>query len=322
MVTKPLQRVKSKIDSLRRKIYLLITLQAIFEFVFVCLSIGIVTFSLDYFLQFPFGVRLIFFLASFSLFFYIIIKKIYIPFRTKLSDEDLVLALEKANPELQDQLISAFQFERLLKDPHYKDSREMSLQVIAFVEQKSDQIRFSGILDIKKTVLKSILPIFIGSIVCICLSLFPNLPTLTSIYIKRNVFLKNTPWPRRTYLFLIKENFVVDGKNNIQIDVQTPEETEEVALWYKSETGLSLWKKQWLLKKEKTLFSGTIKAIKKNSYFYLKSGDIFSSMYKLIASESKKKQLPRKVNVKLKDYTITRAKGKSLYIKGMIRGKK
>lgn len=154
-----LENLKNKISDLRKKIHWLIAIQGFLKIALLFLMLCMTTFVLDYFLDLPLPMRIVFLVSIVVLHGYYAVKYLFIPWMLPMQDDDLVLAIEKANPFLKDRLISALQFSRLIEDPQYKDSKEMTRQVIEEAQSLLPQTRFTGILDIKHTLLFSLYPL-------------------------------------------------------------------------------------------------------------------------------------------------------------------
>lgn len=314
-----LETLSNQVLALRKKIYWLIGIQGFLKIFLLFLILCAATFALDYFLNLPLTVRIVFFIAFIVFNGYSIVKYCIIPLRVPISQEDIVLAIEKANPFLEDRLISAIQFQRLIQDPSYKDSRAMSLKVIEEAERLMDSISWSKILDISSAVKKSILPLAILCLFSLCYSFFPGMDYLTEIWLSRTFFLQDTPWPRKTYIFLLKENFLVPAKEKIPLVVTASFPT--ASLWYLVESpGIRIWREEKLQQGNK-VFSTQLPALEHPMYFYLQSGSTFSSMYKILPSEEEKNEkMLREIAIPFPDYTITKAKGESLFLKIITKG--
>ena len=199
---------------------------------------------------------------------YAVVKFVIFALRVKITDYDLILAIERRNPSLKEKLISAYQFKELLKDPNYKDSRELSEQVIQEADQLIPQIDFSMVIKIGKPILLS----FLALLLCGgWTAAWVYSPKVFAHWFQRGIRLQNIRWPKRTELFVIRETFHVEQNKKIKICVhlRSSANVKELVLRYRSRKRLGLiWQEIPLLKKGKN-FEATLPGIKKITYFYL-----------------------------------------------------
>jgi len=211
-----MQKFYHCITSLRHKIQGLILIQAGAKLLLSALALAILSFVADYYLILPWAARFILFISMMVVMYLVVYRVLCQPLQVQLSDEDLVLALEKSNPHLEERLIAAVQFSRLLDDPDYADSKIMSQQVIQDMDSLLPQINFN-ILRYKETLLCGLACCLTLGLLGLVHSFFPNLGSLANTWMKRNVFLQEVSWPRRTHLFLLKENFVAIANQPLTI---------------------------------------------------------------------------------------------------------
>lgn len=315
-----LEILSVRVLSLRKKIYWLIGIQGVLKVFLLFLVLCAATFILDYFLHLPLTLRIVFLIAFLVFHGYSIMKYCFIPLRIPISQEDIVLAIEKSHPFLQDRLISAIQFHRLLQDPSYKDSKAMTMKVIEEAEEFLKDISWNRILNIRSVVRKSLLPLAILFCFSMCFSLFPGMENLTEIWFKRNFFLEDTPWPRKTYIFLLQDHFIVPAREKIPLKITSSLATEKISLWYLMDSpGIHIWREK-RLQREENVFSTNIDPLLHPMYFYLQLGSAFSSMYKIIPGEEKNEKTLQEISLTFPDYSITKARGESLFLRVATRG--
>ncbi len=314
-----LELLQTKIKELHNQIHKTILIQGISKTILGIIFLSVITFILDYFLILPWLARLVLFLSYISLLGYIIRHTLILPFQVKITDDDLVIALEKANPRLQDRLIAAFQFARLIKDPNYSDSKELSEKVI----QDADALLLETDFDIvrSRSVIGYVfLSIFTLGAIFYCYSSIPNFQYLANLWLRRNIFLQSINWPQRTNLFLLKETFVVSGQPPLTIQVKT--QAKQPILWYLYDAqGLHVWDRLNFTTIEENTWQTKFPETQKNFYFYLEDGgQIISSLYKVIFSQDTSNNMPQKVSIELPDTKIYKATGQNLYLRIFSKG--
>lgn len=314
-----LKYIKGKIAGIRKFIRILLTLEGSFKTIFTLSITILLSFALDYFLHFPLKVRTVMLGVYLCAIVYVIIRHLVLPLTRKISDEDIALAVEKQNPQLKDRLISALQFSRLLDDPQYQDSRDMTLSVIEETEKMSKEISFFRVLNFKRTLRSMVLPIvFVAAV----FSLYNQFPKLSGIWLNRNILLKQNAWPRSTTVFLVRDEFTVFDDRSTEVYIASENNnSSQGVLWYKYS---NFWKRAEVTAEEKG-YKATLPQLSKNTIFYLEIDDVVSSAYRLRVTkgEDKEQKEPKvnKVNVALPDTNLVMSKGDRLSLKIYASGK-
>ncbi len=314
-----MQKFYHCITSLRHKIQGLILIQAGAKLLLSALALAILSFVADYYLILPWAARFILFISMMVVMYLVVYRVLCQPLQVQLSDEDLVLALEKSNPHLEERLIAAVQFSRLLDDPDYADSKIMSQQVIQDMDSLLPQINFN-ILRYKETLLCGLACCLTLGLLGLVHSFFPNLGSLANTWMKRNVFLQEVSWPRRTHLFLLKENFVAIANQPLTI-VAKGQIFGDIVLWQLPEKkGFAFWEPFYMESKSAEGSSLVLPKLEGNFYFYLEQqGSPISCLYRVIASEELGKE-PSPIVLNLPDHQISKARGQNLYLRIFAKG--
>ena len=106
--------VSSKLQALRMKINMWLFIDGVSRVLIVAAGLLFLWFLLDYFFSFDFYLRLVNLAVSCILLGYLVYQYLIVPFGTRVSDDALVLAVEKHyGRELGESLISAVQFSRM-----------------------------------------------------------------------------------------------------------------------------------------------------------------------------------------------------------------
>lgn len=314
-----LSLLKTKIAGLRKQIYLLLVIEGSARIVWYTLLVCAVSFCLDYFLHLPRAGRSLFLLGFLGFVCYLGIRYV-LPWKQSIADDTLIMAIERANPQLQERLISALQFTRLLQDPDFQESREMSERVIAEAEQMTPGIRLSGIVNWQKVGGFALLPVCALTVLGFVWQQFSAFASLSEIWFARNVMLRDTSWPRRTYLFVVQGQFSVAPEQAIALDINSEGYSgKSLSVWYRPQkTRYGLWH-QMALEAGERKFSGRFARVEETMYFYLDDGERQSSIYELIPGDKEQTRLTT-VGVRFPDYEIVRERGKSLIVKAAVRG--
>ncbi|BBM82256.1 hypothetical protein [Candidatus Uabimicrobium amorphum] len=314
-----LKYIKGKIAGIRKFIRILLTLEGSFKTILTLSVTILLSFVLDYFLHFPLKVRTVMLGIYLCAIVYVIARHLVLPLTRKISDEDIALAVEKQNPQLKDRLISALQFSRLLDDPQYHDSRDMTLNVIEETEKLSKGINFFRVLNFSRTLRSMVLPIVFAAAV---FSLYNQFPKLSGIWLNRNVLLKQNAWPRSTTVFLVRNEFTVYDDRSTEVNVAWENSgSSKGILWYKSS---NFWKRAVLNPTEKG-YKATLPQLSKNTIFYTEIDDIVSSAYRLRVTKGEvkenKEKKPNEVGITLPDTKLVMSKGERLSLKIYASGK-
>lgn len=311
-----LKYIKRKIGQVRTFIRFLITIEGSFKSLFILSFLILISFALDYFLHFPRNIRVVLLICYVSIFAYTILRYLLFPLFKKISDEDIAIAVEKQNPKLQDRLISSLQFIRLLNNPEYQDSRDLTEQVIKETETLSKNISFFSILNLKK-VFVAIL--FSSFAICTIYLLHNQFPKLSTTWLNRNVLLKENPWPRSTSVFLIKKEFSIIENLPTTIRIHAENNSSKNGLlWYKSG---AFWNRTKLIQ-EKNGYATNLPPLAKNTMFYIELDNQIFNAYRLrVLKNSEKNQKQNEISLSFSDTKITMSKGERLTLKIYTSGK-
>ena len=192
-----LAQVTKKIDRFRSRVRGLIFAFGLFRTIAAAASLLLLSFLLDTLLQLPLTVRYVSFFLALGGISWVAAMFLVRPLRIKLPDDDLALAAEARLPDLKDRLISALQFKRQIEDPENAESKAMMRAVIEEAGQLEGVLEIRRLVDTKKVKLQGLLALAItGALAAICIFS----PVTADIWAKRNLLLRDIPWPRDTTL--------------------------------------------------------------------------------------------------------------------------
>ena len=160
----------------------------------------ILSFVIDWFLRPPLGVRVVHGLLSLAAFGWALHAFLVRPLRRPLSDEEVALAVEARVPSLQDRLVGALQWERILADPDCGESRAFMEASAAEAAVAVRAVRAGDLTD-PRSARRSLL---LGGSVAGALLLGAALSgDAAATWIRRSLLLLDEPWPRRTTLVVL-----------------------------------------------------------------------------------------------------------------------
>lgn len=125
-------------------------------------------------------------------------KKLVLPMRARLDDDELALAVERQVPGIQQALISSMQFERALAGPRRgADSPELMRVVVQDVESRVSSMPFADALDARRMARCTSIVAAVAAVFLVWgLAFGPQL----RLWAMRNLFLSSEEWPRYTQL--------------------------------------------------------------------------------------------------------------------------
>ncbi|MFT5854415.1 MAG: hypothetical protein ACI8XO_001659, partial [Verrucomicrobiales bacterium] len=135
-------------------------------------------------------------------------KKLVRPLFSKLSDDALILEVEKQTPEAREELITALEFSRMDWSRHPNVSKGMVVSAIEQGSQAGRDLNFSKVVRGGKFLTNLVLMLLLGAIVLGGVIMIPQNNSL-NIWFNRNILLGNAQWPQ-DYFFDV--DGVVDGK--------------------------------------------------------------------------------------------------------------
>lgn len=311
------QILKNRLQRLRKQIFLLVLLQGLSKLAMWFLAFAVVSFVLDYSLVLPRTGRLLIFAVACAVTCYLAARYSFLPLRAKIRDDELVVAIEKANPHLEEKLISAFQFARLLKDPDYQDSREMSEALIREAESALPQIRFRGILNWKYCLAIAAVPLALSTALAIFIIGYGD---LARIWSQRDLMFREVAWPRSNDLLLQCDvPFRVSPNCKIGVEVVPEAAVEAIFLRYRTleEGSGGPWQKIAMEAEDGKFFAREVFA-PATVQFFVEEGDRHSRLYQIESDESSTQSV---VVINYPDDRIVKRRGEDLPLRVVAKGK-
>lgn len=168
----------------------------------------LVDLALDYFFRMDKPQRAVMLALMAGLLAYIAYRRLVLPLSAPISDDALVLEVERRNPELSQSVISAWQFSKMDDLDRRGYSPAMVRQTVQRGATASADVNFNAILDDKELRLNGIL-LFLAVALLSAVAVGAFVHPLVKIWANRNLLLGDAVWPQKTYLQVKNEK---DGK--------------------------------------------------------------------------------------------------------------
>jgi len=160
----------------------------------------LLSFLLDWTLQPPRGVRLVHGLLSLGILGWALHRFLVLPLRRLLGDEEIALAVEARAPRLQDRLVGALQWDRILADPGCGESRAF---MEAAAEEAAANLRSVRVEDLTEARPARGAAALGGAVALLVLGGAAAMGDATALWARRSLLLLDEPWPRRTTLVVL-----------------------------------------------------------------------------------------------------------------------
>lgn len=121
------------------------------------------------------------------------------PLNATISDDALVLEVERKNPQLSESVISALQFARMDDFGSKGYSPAMVRQTVQRGATASADINFSNVIDGREMRVNSVL-LFFAVVICGAVVVGSLVNPLMATWANRNLLLGDREWPQKTYL--------------------------------------------------------------------------------------------------------------------------
>jgi hypothetical protein len=169
------------------------------------LAVGAISFLLDFTFHLDLAQRSLLLLIMIGTLLFALAQRLVKPLSAVVSDDALILEVEKQHPALSESLISAVQFTRLGDNLQANTSRAMVQATIEKGYKLADPLNFPSVLNtvsFRNNLL--ILLLSLGLIFSIAAVGWAGNPYVTT-WFKRNILLQKAFWPQKTYLQILRE---------------------------------------------------------------------------------------------------------------------
>lgn len=191
------RRIFSPLADLRRRCRLYLALEGLVRFTLALVGAGLAQLLLDRGLRLTIDQRAVLSALLTLLWLWVLYRYLLKPLLRALSDRALALAVDRAHPELHDQIASAVQFAQGQIGAAEANSPELVRAVIDDACAVAPQISFMAVLNHRRARQRSVE--LAGLLLAAALVLLLK-PELTGPWFRRNWLLQEVPWPQQTYI--------------------------------------------------------------------------------------------------------------------------
>lgn len=193
------QRLFGPLAALRRRSRLYLALEGIVALATVMIILGAAQLLLDRWLRLAWDQRVLINLLITSVWVVVIYRRLLRPLSRPLSNSALALAVDRVNPELQDQISAAVQFARGEVGGEATNSRALMRGVISQAVESAERVDFGRALNHRRARNCAWEAVGLTAIIVLAWLLAPE---IMNPWFRRNWLLQDIPWPQRTYLRL------------------------------------------------------------------------------------------------------------------------
>jgi hypothetical protein len=201
-----------KLAALRRRHVAVAVLTGLAMIVAVSIELGALAMFFDWWLNLPYGLRLLSLIVQLAVFTFILLKMVVHPFLRQPDDDDLALMVERARPEFRGRLIAATQ---LTRSPDVAGtSAAMVDALVEETEAHAQPVDFQKIVPLDRLRRFGMLALVVF---VMGLGGFIYGRAVTVDLLKR-VFLSNIPVPRKTRVVVIDGNKIVGRGDSVRLE--------------------------------------------------------------------------------------------------------
>lgn len=201
--------VVHRLGQLRRYLALWFWFDGLAKLLWVVIGLLLVDLALDYFFRMDKPQRAVMLALMVAVAAYMAYRRLILPLSAPISDDALVLEVERRNPDLCQSVISALQFSRMEDLDRRGYSPAMVRQTVQRGATASADVNFNSVIDDKELRLNSIL-LFLAVALLASVAVGAAMHPLVGIWANRNLLLGDAVWPQKTYLEIKNAN--KDGK--------------------------------------------------------------------------------------------------------------
>jgi hypothetical protein len=200
--------VVHRLARLRRYLAMWFWFDGLAKLLWGAIGLLLIDLALDYFFHMDKPQRVVMLVLMVVAVGYVAYRFLVLPLSTPISDEALVLEVERRNPDLSQSVISALQFSRMENLERLGYSPAMVRQTVQRGATASADVDFNAVLDDRELRINGIL-VFFAVVLLGAFAAGAFAHPLVKIWANRNLLLGDAVWPQRTYLRIERE---VDGK--------------------------------------------------------------------------------------------------------------
>jgi hypothetical protein len=200
--------VVHRLGQLRRYLALWFWFDGLAKVFWAAIGLLLVDLVLDWFFRMDKPQRAVMLALMAAVLAYVAYRRLMLPLSASISDDALVLEVERRNPDLCQSVISALQFSRMEDLDRRGYSPVMVRQTVQRGATASADVNFNAVLDDRELRLNGIL-LFFAVLLLGAVAVGAFVHPLVKIWANRNLLLGDAVWPQKTYLRIEREK---DGK--------------------------------------------------------------------------------------------------------------
>ncbi|MFH1228622.1 MAG: DUF4175 family protein [Planctomycetota bacterium] len=274
-----INQLTNRLSGVRTRIRIIFLADGISQIVIYAAVLAALTFIIDWSMpELPKEVRLVFLATSVVILLSLIYRYIIYPLRVTISDDSLVIYLERKYPELKERLLSALQ---LARSAAPAQSPELVQALINEAFNGSKEINFNSIINPKRQkrlILTGLL------LIALCGFYIISYPILSGVWLNR-LFGGDAKWPKRTYITVevrnAPDNIAARNQDVIVIAKVLKKSISKAYIHYRIKTSdaasngkaLSDAKTERMSTIEKDMFRFDFLQVKESFEFYITGGD-------------------------------------------------
>lgn len=183
---------------LRRRARLAVLVEGLATLLVAALAWGVASYVADRTFELEVGYRVALGFAGLATLVVVARRRLWGPIGAPLDEDEMALAVERADPRARQALISAVQFERALDSGAAgAESPEMMRLVVEEARRRVARLETRRALDAGRVVRFATLGTAVLSVAAACVAAFP---ASVGLWARRNLVLSDVPWPRATTL--------------------------------------------------------------------------------------------------------------------------
>lgn len=195
--------VDSRLAAVRTQIKMWFVLEGLAYTLWTALALALASFLLDYYFRFDLQQRTFLLVASGIVLLLVFAQRVIRPLSMPLSDDGLILEVERRHPELAEALISAVQFKRLGTNVNPHTSKAMIQATIERGAEAAAKVHFGDIIN--RSGLGQNFILLVGALAVIAgLAFAGTIEPHISAWFKRNILLQAASYPQDTYLEILR----------------------------------------------------------------------------------------------------------------------
>lgn len=197
----PTGRIMDRLAALRRQLKIRVLVQGLSRWLWLLMLVAALDLALDWFFRFDQAQRAVLSMLVFALLTWASYRWLFQPLLAPVTDDAIALAIEQANPHLQQRLISGLQLSRQAVETTSGVSTALVQHAIQAAATLANEVPFENCLDEPRH-RRNLFRLTTGLIGITLVAVSVCLATPLQTWFSRNVLLTNAVWPQGTILLV------------------------------------------------------------------------------------------------------------------------